>query len=29
MLQIQMFKTAVGVYAANNGFVFDVWSFDI
>jgi hypothetical protein len=29
MFQIQMFKTAARVNVANNGFVFDIWSFDI
>jgi hypothetical protein len=29
MFQIQMFKTAAIVNVANNGFVFDIWSFDI
>jgi hypothetical protein len=29
MFQIQMFKTAGIVNVANNGFVFDIWSFDI
>jgi hypothetical protein len=29
MFQIQMFKTAAIGNVANNGFVFDIWSFDI
>jgi hypothetical protein len=29
IFQIQMFKTATMDKAANNGFVFDIWSFDI
>ena len=29
MFQIQMFKTAAIANVANNGFVFDIWSFDI
>jgi hypothetical protein len=29
MLKIQMFKNAAMAEAANNGFVFDIWSFDI
>jgi hypothetical protein len=29
MFKIQMFKTAAMVGAANNGFVLDIWSFDI
>jgi hypothetical protein len=29
MFQIQMFKTAAIVNVAKNGFVFDIWSFDI
>jgi hypothetical protein len=29
MFQIQMFKTAAMAEAANNRFVFDIWSFDI
>jgi hypothetical protein len=29
MFQIQMFKTEAMAKVANNGFVFDIWSFDI
>jgi hypothetical protein len=29
MFKIQMFKTAAMAKVANNGFVFDIWSFDI
>jgi hypothetical protein len=29
MFQIQMFKTAAMAKVVNDGFVFDIWSFDI
>jgi hypothetical protein len=29
MFKIQMFKTAAMAEAASNGFVFDIWLFDI